>query len=110
MKVKFSTYQYRVLLEERAKAIEQLDVLLKEQQKDVFKQLQDEGILDENINVIGLNINPANEEEAKQSQAVWTKYVNAFYEKGGISEIEIELEDYESKFLITPTDILKCIL
>lgn len=113
--VKFSTFAYRALLNEKAKVIDKIDALYNEQNKHIFDALVADNIITEDLSMpVGIIPAPANgknwsEEEVKHNEKVLIKFAEAYKDKGFVNTTLISIEEYETLLTITPTDIAKCI-
>jgi len=114
-KIKFSTFAYRALLNEKAKIIDKIDAIYNEQNKHIFDALVADKVLTEDLSMpVGIIPAPANgtswsEDEKKHNEQVLVKFAEACKNKGFVNTTLIDIEEYESLLEITATDIAKCI-
>ena len=108
--VKFLSHNYRVLLDERWKRLNELDALFRSQNKEVLERLLKDGIIDEKGLPVGLVKTPTSKEEAELSYKIALEASNKFKEYGGKEEILIDINELITKLSITNTDITKCLI
>lgn len=108
--VKFISHNYRTLLQSKLQVLNDLDLLLQEQNKDVLQRLKDEGISDKNGVPTGFNLKATSKKDIETNQNTIKNYTNKYYEYGGKEEILIDINELINKLTITNTDITKCLI
>ena len=108
--VKFISHNYRTLLQSKLQVLNDLDLLLQEQNKDVLQKLQDENLADKNGVPMGFNLKATSKKDIENNQNIIKNYTSKYYEYGGKEEILIDINELINKLTITNIDITKCLI
>ena len=108
--VKFISHNYRTLLQSKLEALNELDAVLQEQNKDVLQRLKDENIADSNGVPTGFKLKATNKKDIESNQNILKNYISKYYEYGGKEEVLIDINELINKLTITNTDITKCLI
>ena len=108
-KVKFSIVGYMYLLNQKNQIVQELNKLFDEQNSEAIKECTELGLLDGKGGIKGYK-QPTTEQQEKEMTEIFNNFIKVFQEKGGKSDVEIDLDKYEDKLSITLSDISKCII